>query len=209
MTAETAHVAFLSLGVEDGSFTGFIRRLRAGDERAVRELLERYGPAIRRAVRVRLRDPRLQRIVESVDICQSVFASFFLRTALGQYHIESPDQLLRLLATIARNKLAYQARRERASCRDQGRVNMGVLIEDCAGHEPSPSRRLEARELLEEARSRLADDERCLFERRAQGASWAEIAAELGGNPDALRVRLARGVARVGKQLGLGEEIDE
>ena len=81
---------------------------------AAAELVERYGPAIRRAVRVRLRDPRLQRLIESVDICQSVFASFFVRTALGQYDIESPDQLLRLLATIARNKLANQARRERA-----------------------------------------------------------------------------------------------
>jgi RNA polymerase sigma factor (sigma-70 family) len=209
MTAQTFHDVFPSLGVEDGSFAGFIRRVRAGDERAARELVERYGPAIRRAVRVRLRDPRLQRLIESVDICQSVFASFFLRTALGQYDIESPDQLLRLLATIARNKLAYQARRERASCRDQGRVNTGALIDDCPALEASPSRQFEARELLDEARSRLTDDERCLFERRARGASWAEIAVELGGSPDALRVRLARGVARVGKQLGLGEAPDE
>src|SRR5438067_2234200 len=97
--------------VDEISFKTFIRRVRAGDGHAAMELVERYGPAIRRAVRVRLRDPRLQRLVESVDICQSVFASFFLRTALGQYDIESPDQLLRLLSTIARNKLANQARR--------------------------------------------------------------------------------------------------
>jgi RNA polymerase sigma factor (sigma-70 family) len=196
-------------GVGEISFKDFIRRVRAGDERAAMELVERYGPAIRRTVRVRLRDPRLQRLVEAVDICQSVFASFFFRTALGQYDIESPDQLLRLLSTIARNKLANQARRERADCRDQGRLNPAAMVEDCTASGASPSRQIEARELLEEARSRLSDDERHLFERRAQGASWAEIAAELGGSPDALRVRLARGVARVGKQLGLDEAPDE
>jgi RNA polymerase sigma-70 factor (ECF subfamily) len=147
--------------------------------------------------------------VESVDICQSVFTSFFLRTALGQFDIESPDQLLRLLSTIARNKVVNQARRERAVCRDEGRLNRAAMVEDCEGSGASPSRQIEARDLLEEARSRLSVDERRLFERRAQGASWAEIAAELGGSPDALRIRLARGAARVGKQLGLDEVPDE
>jgi hypothetical protein len=37
---------------------------------------------------------------------------------------------------------------------------------------------------------------------------WAEIAAELGGTPDALRVRLARALARITRQLGLGEGPD-
>ena len=31
-----------------------------------------------------------------MDICQSVFTSFFVRAALGQYEIEKPAQLLRL-----------------------------------------------------------------------------------------------------------------
>ncbi len=196
-------------GVGEISFKDFIRRVRAGDEHAANELVERYGPAMRRAVRVRLRDARLRRLLESIDICQSVFASFFLRAALGQYDIESPDQLLRLLSTIARNKVVNQARRERAVCRDEGRLNRAAMVEDCEASEAGPSRQIEARELLEEARSRLSVDERRLFERRAQGASWAEIAAELGGSPDALRIRLARGVARVGKQLGLDEVPDE
>jgi DNA-directed RNA polymerase specialized sigma24 family protein len=83
------------------------------------------------------------------------------------------------------------------------------MVEDCEASGAGPSRQIEARELLEEARSRLSVDERRLFDRRAQGASWAEIAAELGGSPDALRIRLARGAARVGKQLGLDEVPDE
>jgi RNA polymerase sigma factor (sigma-70 family) len=209
MVSETADRSPTRGGVEEGSFAGFVLRVRAGDECAAAELVERYGPAIRRAVRVRLRNPRLRRLIESVDVCQSVFASFFLRTALGQYDIESPEQLLRLLTAIARNKLAFQARREHAGCRDMGRLSIAAFVDDCPAREPSPSRLLEARELLDVARGRLTDDERCLFERRAQGASWAEIAADLGGSPDALRVRLARGGARVARQLGLGEAPDE
>ncbi len=198
-----------SAGGEEPLFAEFIRRIRAGDERAAVALVARYEPAIRRAVRVRLRDPRLRRLIESVDICQSVFATFFVRTALGQYDLETPDQLLRLLATIARNKLACQANREHADCRDQRRINPGSVIENCPDPGSSPSGQVAARELVEEARKRITPDERELLERRQQGLGWAEIAAELGGRPDALRIRLARAVTRITRQLGLDEGPDE
>jgi RNA polymerase sigma factor (sigma-70 family) len=198
-----------SVGGEEPSFAEFIRRLRDGDERAAAELVARFEPAIRRAVRVGLRDQRLRRLIESVDICQSAFASFFLRAALGQYHVESPDQLIRLLATIARHKLADQANRERARCRDQRRTAPGAVLGDCPAPGSSPSRQMAARELVEEARRRMSPQERAILERREQGLEWAEIAAELGGRPDALRVRLARAGARIIKQLGLDEGPDE
>jgi RNA polymerase sigma factor (sigma-70 family) len=197
------------VGAMDGpTFSGFIRRVRSGDERAAAELVERYGPAIRRAVRVRLRDPGLQRLIDSVDICQSVFASFFVRTALGQYDLDHPDQLLKLLTTIARNKLAMQARRERADRRDQGRVNWAAAVENFpAPASSSPSRQLAVRELLDDARRRLAPEELALLERRSQGLGWAAIGAELGASPDTLRIRLARAVARVTRDLGLDEDL--
>jgi RNA polymerase sigma-70 factor (ECF subfamily) len=209
MATEPTDQVTLTPGAGDSGFSDFIRRVRRGDEQAAAELVERYGPAIRRVVRVRLRDPRLHRLFESGDICQSVFASFFVRTALGQYDLESPDQLLKLLAAIARNKLAGQARRERAARRDQGRVQPGAVIEDYPAPISGPSGQLATSELLEEARKRLTPAERELLEHRAVGRGWAEIAADLGGTPDALRVRLARGVARVTRQLGLDEAPDE
>ena len=69
-------------------------------KQAAAELVRHYEPAIRRAVRVRLVDTRLNRLLDSMDICQSVMASFFVRAALGQYELNTPDQLLRLLATM-------------------------------------------------------------------------------------------------------------
>jgi RNA polymerase sigma factor (sigma-70 family) len=191
------------------SFDEFMRRVRAGDERAAMALVERYEPAIRRAVRVRLRDPRLRRLVETVDICQSVFASFFVRTSLGQYDLENPDKLVRLLVTIARNKVAHQANRERAACRDQRRINQAADVGDCAAPGGTPSQQLAARELLHEARRRLTAEELRLLERREQGLGWAEIAGELGGTPDGQRVRLARAVARISRELGIDEGPDE
>src|SRR5262249_34849398 len=56
----------------------------------------------------------------------------------------------------------------------------------------SPSERLIGRELLEEFRKRLSDEERQLAEQRALGREWAELAAERGTSPGALRKRLER-----------------
>ena len=79
--------------------------------------MRRYEPAIRLAVHVRLTDPGLRRLLDSMDICQSVLASFFLRAASGEYDIADPGQLLQLLSAMARNKLAHQIRKHRAQCR--------------------------------------------------------------------------------------------
>jgi RNA polymerase sigma factor (sigma-70 family) len=189
------------------SFRELIDRVRAGDERAAADLVRRYEPAIRRAARVRLRDPRLGRLLDSMDICQSVLASFFVRAALGQYELGTPEQLLRLLVTMARNKVACQANAQRAGRRDHRRVVAAIDgRHDVASRDASPSRQVAARELLDEARRLLSPEERALLERREQGGDWAAIADELGGTPDALRMRLARAVDRVAQCLGLDED---
>src|SRR4051812_13228598 len=108
--------------VEDSTFRDLMRRVRAGEAAAATELVRTYEPAIRRAVRVRLEDSRLQRLCDSMDICQSVLASFFLRAAAGQYDLEKPAHLFKLLVAMARNKLADETRRQAAECRGGGRV---------------------------------------------------------------------------------------
>src|SRR5437763_17042036 len=110
---------------EELSFAELIGRVRTGDQDAAAALVRRYEPAIRRAVRIRLADSRLGRVLDSMDICQSVMASFFVRAALGQYELQAPEQLLKLLASMARHKLADQVDRERAACRDNRRAEEG------------------------------------------------------------------------------------
>jgi len=187
------------------NFRELLARVRAGDEQAATELVRRYEPAIRRAARVRMSDARLGRLLDSMDICQSVMASFFVRAASGVYELETPEQLMRLLTTMARNKLANQANHLRAARRDQRRTEGGERAAEVAGRDPRASVQVAARELLDEVHQRLTDDERAILERRQQGCDWGEIAGALGGTPEALRKRFTRGIDRIARQLGLDE----
>ena len=106
-------------------FAELIRRVRHRDQDAAQELVRRYESTIRRVVRIRLRDANLRRLLDSTDICQSVLASFFIRTALGQFEVDTPEELLNLLTAIARNKLTNQAQRLKAQKRDVRRDATG------------------------------------------------------------------------------------
>jgi len=192
--------------VDAPTFDELIRRVRAGDQDAATELVQRYEPAIRRAVRFRLADARLGTLLDSMDICQSVLASFFIRAASGQYELQTPGQLLKLLTAMARNKLTSQARKQHAQRRDTRRVTSGGQDEDrFVAVSESPSQQFAVRELLQEVHRRLSADERRLLELRNQGCDWAAIAAELGGGAEALRRKLSRALDRVAEQLGLDD----
>jgi RNA polymerase sigma-70 factor (ECF subfamily) len=191
----------------DSTFDGLIDRVRAGDQDAAAELVKLYEPEIRRAVRYRLADARLGTLLESMDICQSVLKSFFVRAAAGQYELKTPQQLLALLATMARNKLHSQARRHQTLSRDRRRAAPGGLDEEGLvdpGH--SPSGEVDARDLLNEVRRRLTPDEQRLMDLRNQGHEWAAIAEQVGGSADSARVRLRRALDRIAEQLGLDDE---
>lgn len=185
-------------------FSELIARVRGGDERAATDLVRRYEPEIRREVRFLLRDPFLRRSFDSMDICQSVMGSFFLRAALGEYDLNRPEDLIRLLISMTRNKVVDATRRQRAQRRDHRRATSLEAI-DLQAETPSPSQVVEGRELLAAFRGKLSDDERRLADLRAQGQEWADIAREIGGTPDARRKQLTRAIARVSRELGLDE----
>ena len=192
---------------EDDSFRDLIRGVRAGDAQAAAELVRCYEPAIRLAVHVRLTDPGLRRLLDSLDICQSVLGSFFARAALGQFELDRPEQLLKLLTAMARNKLTSQARKQHASRRDNRRVSaIGDEGSRLVSSSDSPSAAIVVRDLQQEIRRRPAPDEWRLLELRNQGHDWAEIAAEVGGAAESLRKKLARAIDRVVDELGLDDE---
>jgi RNA polymerase sigma-70 factor (ECF subfamily) len=188
----------------DPAFLSLIARVRGGDEGAAAELVRRYEPEIRREVRFLLRDPHLRRALDSMDICQSVMASFFARAALGEYDLDRPDNLLRLFVTMTRNKVADASRRQRAQRRDSRRISsLGAV--DVAASSPSPSEAVSGKELLDAFHERFTPEERHLADCRAKGEEWAEIAARLGGTPESRRKQLTRAVERIAQQLGLDE----
>jgi RNA polymerase sigma-70 factor (ECF subfamily) len=190
---------------EQEPFAEFIRRIRAGDEQAAVEMVRRYEPLIRREIRLQLEDRRLSRLFDSMDICQSVLKSFFVRTATGQYDLDTPEQLQRLLVTMARNKLASAARGQYRQRRDQRRVSAAgeEKLNGVAAALPTPSEVLGGRELLERVRQALNEEERQLADLRGAGFAWQDIAARLGGTAQARRMQLARAAERVARELGL------
>lgn len=189
---------------EELSFADLIRRVRARDDLAAEKLVRQYEPVIRVAIRVRLTDPSLRRLFDSMDICQSVLGNFFVRAASGQFELDTPQQLMNLLVTMARNKVTNYALRQQAARRDQRRVRHDpAAVEGCADPRPGPSEVVSQQELLREFRSRLTPEERRLADLRADGQSWAQVAEQVGGNPDVLRMRLTRALDRVARDLDL------
>ena len=184
-----------------------LAQVRGGDAAAAEELVRTYEPELRRAIRVRLTDARLRRLVDSIDICQSVLAGFFVRTAAGQYDIQTPEELLKLLVTMARNRVIDWARRSQADRRD-GRRDVSIEQDNgeqmqFASNQPGPVSVLVSRELLEQVRSRLAPEELKLMEQRAEGLNWNEIAGTTGDQANAVRMKLTRALDRVAEELGL------
>ncbi len=195
---------------EQDTFISFITRIRAGDEQAAIELVRQYEPLIRREVRLRLEDRGLNRLFDSMDVCQSVMASFFVRAAAGEYDLQQPSQLVKLLVAMSRNKLASAARKARRQKRDHRKAAGGdEALALAAAPDPSPSVQVGGKELLERVRALLTEEENRLVELRHGGASWDEIAAQLGGAAQARRMQLARALDRAARAVGLEESADE
>jgi RNA polymerase sigma-70 factor (ECF subfamily) len=193
---------------DENAFADLMARLRHGDARAAEEVFRQFEAQVRLEVQMRLRDPRLRQRVDKDDVCQSVMLSFFVRARLGEYDLAEPKELMRLLAGMARNKVAAQARRHKARGRDF-RLTVGLAgAETAPAGGASPSQVVAGEELLREALARLSEEERAIAELRGAGRSWAEVALELGGSADARRVQLQRAAGRVGREVGL-EDADE
>ncbi len=183
------------------SFEELIEQARQGDATAAAELVQRYEPSIRRAIRIRMLDARLRRVLESTDVCQSVLGGFFVRLALGDYEIKQPEDLVALLVTMAHNKMTDYVRRQSAAKRDRRR-EQGIAAEWAVDQE-TPSQIVAGAELLVKFREQMTPGERRLADLRAAGQSWSDIEAELGESAEALRKRLSRAIDRVAEQLGV------
>lgn len=188
----------------DATFQDLVGRACRRDESAAAELVRRFGPELRRVVRFQLTDPGLRRMLDSLDVCQSVLAAFFAQLYEGRLDLARPRQVAGLLALMARHKVIDRARQYR-SLRRGGGASPGEAPTEAADPAPGPGELAAGRDLLDAVRLRLADGERDLLDRRLSGQEWAEIAGAVGGGPEALRKRLARAIDEVAARLGLLE----
>jgi RNA polymerase sigma factor (sigma-70 family) len=187
---------------EHDSFRELVRRLRVGDPQAALTLVREYESAIRLQVRVRLTQPDLRRVLDSMDIVQLVWASFFPGAAAGEFELDDPHKLLNLLITLAHNKLLDEAKHLRRKRRGGGQLADAHGAEnEAVDRQPDPAQQADRQDFMSEFRKRLSAREQTLWDQRLQGRSWVEIAADLGAEPDVLRIQLNRAVERVTRQL--------
>jgi RNA polymerase sigma factor (sigma-70 family) len=92
----------------NASFVDLLQLVREGDQRAAEQLMKVYGPSVIRAVRRSLHH-RMRPYFDSMDFVQDVWASVFA-TAPEKWTFQSTGQFIRLLTTIARNKIIDAAR---------------------------------------------------------------------------------------------------
>ena len=184
-------------------FHSLFERVRRGDVAATEQLIRESESDLRIIARAVLRDPQLRRVVDSMDICQSVLGNFFLRVTAGQYDIESPEALRALLGTMVRNKVIDQARKLHSQKRGNGQpvasFNEAIAQQD----QPTPSEAVALQEIVSIAIKRLSDRERESVQRRNQGESWDAIATVYNCTPDAVRKQMKRGLDRVANELHL------
>ena len=187
------------------SFTELIERVKSGDEQAASQLVKEFEPVVRRELRFCLRDSRARFELDSMDISQSVLGNFFVRVATRQYDLKEQGDLVKLLVTMTRNKVAENLRAQHRQRRDSRRTVQGVEGMALASADPTPSRVLAGKEILQLVHQSLSGEERRLIDLRCQGLSWEEIADSLGGSADARRKQMARAIDEIVHKLRLDE----
>ena len=187
--------------LNDQEFERLMLETRQGDRDAARKLVELYEPEIRRVARLRMTDPKLRRIVDSMDICQSVFGKFFRNAVAGTLELDTPDQLMGLLVTMTRNRVVDEHRRQSRLKRNAGETPLvaesHMLVEDS----PGPETAYELKDLLDQVRAKFSAEELLVADHRNRGQTWEEIAVELDESSEVLRKRLERAISRVRAQF--------
>lgn len=193
--------------MESSELSALLVRVRGGDEEAAAEVVRHFEPEVRRFIRFRLNQSSLRRVIESLDIWQSVLANFFVRISRGEIGIDDPRRLQAFLMTMARNRLLDQVRIHHADKRDARRTtsDQGAMI-SVADRGGSPSELLMADEVLRAVRERLAPDDLRLVEERLSGREWKSLAEEFGSTPEAIRKRMTRVMDSAAKSLGIVDD---
>jgi RNA polymerase sigma-70 factor, ECF subfamily len=190
--------------VQDGTMAGsttasaeieaLVRRAAAGDRSAQAELLVRYRPFIRSAVRARL-GRALRGREETVDLEQEVALEVLV--SLEDQRWQGRSAFLGWLQRVVSREVIDRARYHGAQMRD---VNREVELQEIAAAARSAESQLEASERVI-ALEKLFD---ALPPRQAQavvlmhrGHSLAEIAEVLGCTVEAARKHVARGRAKL------------
>jgi RNA polymerase sigma-70 factor (ECF subfamily) len=131
----------------------WVQRWRAGDQDAAGQLFARYARQLTHLAE-KLLSTKLASRLDGEDVVQSVFRTFFRRSAQGEFHIDSSAQIWRLLVKITLLKARAKARHHRAARRDVATElpDADDWLPDALTREPGP---LEAAALVDQIEALL------------------------------------------------------
>jgi len=167
---------------EDDPLTDLVERHRRGDPEAAARLFDHYARRLC-PLAERYLSGKLAGRVEGEDIVQSVFCTFFARSAKGEFHIDSRAQLWQLLVKITVLKAREKGRYHTAEKRD-ARIEQAIPGDDwlvtAASRAPGPEDAAVLVDEIEAVLRGLPTLHGEVLQRRLRGCGAAEIAAELG-----------------------------
>jgi len=164
-------------------FAELMERVHDGSQDAAWQLLEKYGPHVKRYVRRSL-NQEMRSKFDSLDFAQVVWASFF-REPDRFRRLDSPTALLAYLASLARNKVVGETRRRMMSIKNgvHHEVGFGEMDDElavrCSNPDPTPSAVAIARERWHQLVDDQPESVRRIVELRFMGATFPEIAEQL------------------------------
>eukprot|EP00913_Durusdinium_trenchii_P013358 g12539.t1 len=168
-------------GIED-----VMQRLREKDEPTATELFGSFAHRLTALARSRL-GADVQRKVAPEDVVQSVFRSFFIRNADGDFDLPDWDSLWSLLTVITVRKCAVQGRYFRRDCRDVRREVNDTTTEptadpvwDFVSRDPTPLECVTIAETVDHLMKDLGERDAEILQLRLQGRTYSEISERIG-----------------------------
>jgi RNA polymerase sigma-70 factor (ECF subfamily) len=168
------------------SFADLMARLKAGDQDAATEIFHQFAHRLIGLARSRL-DRFLRQKIDPEDVMQSVFRSFFVRQAKGEFDLLNWDSLWSLLTVITLRKCGHRVDYFRADCRDVRRESPNRALPDdsvlswqAIAREPTPSEAVQLTETLEHVLRDFNEREREIISLSLQGYSPEEIVPQVG-----------------------------
>ena len=165
------------------SFQQMMDRLRKGEDAAASQLVGRFSRRLAALARGRL-NGQIRQKEDPEDVLQSVFKSFFVRHAEGQFEPTGWDSLWTLLTVIAVRKCAHHAKYFRAARRSVDRElpepDGSATGWEALDREPTPDEAAVVADTVEQLMRGLDERGREVLSLRLQGMLVEDIANEAG-----------------------------
>jgi RNA polymerase sigma-70 factor (ECF subfamily) len=165
---------------EPPSIPELARRLQAGDADAAQLLFSCYAQRLAHLAEQHL-SRKLAARLDGEDVVQSVFRTFFRRSASGEFTIDSSAELWGLLVKITLLKVRAKARQHQAGMRDVGAEAEGgeAWLLAAQAQEPGPEEAAALLDQIEALVRGLPAVYAQILQMRLHGWQAKEIAVEL------------------------------